>query len=63
MICRVRTCGCLMKMLPLPPHRRIELRRWALLCRSLGGALVWALIEVLALLRQRYHQKRWSRSI
>lgn len=52
-----------MKMLPLPPHRRIERRRWSLLCRSLGGALVWGLIEVLALQRQRHHQKRWSKSL
>ncbi len=45
------------------PHRRNDLQRLALLGRSVAGALVWGLIELLALQRQRYHQRRWGRGL
>lgn len=47
-----------MTMPPLqPPPRRTELHRIALVCGTLGCALAWGLVELLALQRQRLH--RW----
>ncbi|MBV7428228.1 hypothetical protein KW843_15850 [Acidovorax sp. sif1233] len=40
------------------PRRRTEVRRLAVLCGTLGCALAWGLVELLALQRQRYHQWR-----
>lgn len=39
-------------------QRRTEVHRIALLCGTLGCALAWGLVELLALQRQRYHQWR-----
>ena len=50
-------------MKTLRPLRRSELYRLALLGRSLAGALAWGLIELLALQRQRYQQRRWGRGL
>ncbi len=41
-----------------PPQRRTEVHRIALLCGTLGCALVWGVVELLALQRQRFHQWR-----
>ncbi len=45
------------------PHRKTELYRLAMLCSTLGCALVWGLVELLALQRQRYQQRRVGRSL
>ena len=39
-------------------RRKTEPWRRAVLWCTLGGALVWGLVELLALQRQRYHQWR-----
>lgn len=41
-----------------PPQRRTEVRRIALLFSAASSALVWGLVELLALQRQRYQQWR-----
>jgi hypothetical protein len=48
--------------MPQPP-RRSDLHRLWVLGRCLGGAVVWGVIELLALQRQRYQQRRWDRSL
>lgn len=40
---------------PRPSLRRTEAWRLAALCGTLGCALAWGLVELLALQRSRYH--------